>query len=67
MNKKLDLDDIEAIRRDPLVAARAMQELRNDMNMLLTSLESLRGKPADSVRSVIGAHVYNLRQQYPKT
>ena len=66
MTKKLDLDDIEAIRHDPLVAAQTMQQLRDDMDMLLTSLESLKDKPADSVRTTLDAHVYNLRQRYPK-
>lgn len=65
--KKLDLDDIEAIRQDPLTAARTMQQLRDDMNMLLLSLENLKlHTVAKSVRTTLDAHVYNLRQRYPK-
>ena len=64
--KKLDLDDIEAIRLNPLVAAQKMQQLRDDMGMLLTSLENLKDKPREVVRTTLDAHVYNLRQRYPE-
>jgi hypothetical protein len=65
--KKLDLDDIEAIRRDPLTAAQTMQQLRDDISMLLLSLENLKlHAVSDSVRTTLDAHIYNLRQRYPK-
>lgn len=53
----MTLEEIEAIGKDPLAAARRIESLRRDLELVLVTLEE---RP-----DCAGNVLYNLRQRYP--
>lgn len=66
MKKILDLDDIERIRKDPLYAAKRIQEMGEDIECILSSLEHLTRHGSGDPTPYIHNLIYNYRQRYQK-
>lgn len=62
----LNLRDIEEIRQDPLKAAQQIQQLREDIESVLVTIERGESETTEVRAQLASNIVHNLRQRYPK-